>query len=754
MKQLYTFLLALGTLGFVQPAAAQINLASVAPYTENFNSLAGKTEFVSNTTISGVYVQYGTYQSVPCAANDGSTTTASFYHFGASGDADRALGGVASFATTGTGYVAMRFKNTTGVTIKNLGVSFAMEQWYNSGRQDNAQVSFDYRTSATPITSATNGTWTNVSALNVDAPSTATVIDNKNGNSSANRRTRTYTIQDVNLAANSEIMLRWRYELNNATNGNGLSVDDVTVTPETNVFYYKGSGDLNVLASWAPNKDGKGTAPDNFTTAGRTYYILSEVKNDRIAANWTVSGANSKIVVGDGTTAAYLLILNGGGNGISGTIDVLDNATLDIQRGGGQVPALGRIANKSTVKYVRDGGKTELSSLNYGNLVVDGTSEKMLTGSTIVNGDLTLSGASYLILGGYDLTIIRGGKILGGDNNTFIRTDGQGTLKQTVLADGVAVKYPVGTGTTYTPAFLTQTADRSEDVFSVQVKNEMFPSYTGRNGNGTATRNRNVTRTWFVEEEVTGNSDVTLQLQWPVAAQMADFTPAQARLEHYSTTNNQWDPGIATTGAVTNDRGTTYSISRGGIKSFSPFAVSSRVGGPLPVQLVGFSAQRTGSAVVCNWQTAQELANDHFVVERSADGEKFESVGTVAGRGTTATSQHYRFTDTQPLATVAYYRLRQVDADGTQTLSQVVAVSAAAGSVQAWITPNPGTGHFQLQVPVTGSVTKAEVLNVVGKTVQIVGADGQIHLENQPAGIYLVRLHTAAGTSVLRLLKQ
>lgn len=742
-------------LGFVQPAAAQINLATVAPYTEDFNSLAGSaTTFTSNSTIKGVYIQYGTLQNLTCPANDGSTTTASFYHFGASGDADRALGGVASFAITGTGYVAMRFKNTTGVTIKNLGVSFAMEQWYNSGRQDDAQVSFDYRTSTTAITSASTGTWTNVPALNVDAPSTATVIDNKNGNSSANRRTRTYTIQDVNLAANSEIMLRWRYELNNATNGNGLSVDDVTVTPETNVFYYKGSGNLNLANSWAPNKNGTGTSPADFSTAGRTYYILSEVKNDRVAANWTVSGANSKIVVGDGVVPAYLLILNGGGNTISGTIDVLDNATLDIQRGGNQLPTLGRIANKSTVKYVRDGGNTDLTSLNYGNLLVDGTSQKLLTGNTIINGDLTLNGTSYLTLGNYDLTIIRGGKILGGGNNVFIRTNGLGTLKQTVLADGVAVKYPVGTGTSYTPAFLTQTADRSEDVFSVQVQNDMYPRYTGRTGTGTATRNRNVPRTWFVEEEVPGNSDVTLQLQWPASVSTANFTAAQARLEHYSTTTNQWDPGIAATGAISDDGGTTYFIRRGGIRSFSPFAVSSRNGGPLPVQLISFSAQRAGSAVVCSWQTAQELANDRFVVERSADGEKFGPVGTMAGRGTTATAQHYRFTDAQPLTTVAYYRLRQVDTDGAETLSQVVTVSAAAGSVQAWITPNPGTGHFQLVVPIAGSVTQAEVLNVIGKTVQTVGADGQMHLENQPNGVYLVRLRTATGTSVLRLLKQ
>jgi hypothetical protein len=754
MKQLYLLWATLAGLLCARSVTAQIPLASVNPYTQDFNSLNGKTVFASNSTIRGVYIEYGPYQNLPCAANDGSNTAASFYHFGETGAADRALGGVASFDITGTGYVAMRFQNTTGTTIKNLGVSFAIEQWYNSGRQDEAQVSFDYRTSATAITSAGSGTWINVPALNVDAPSTATVIDNKNGNSSANRRTRTYTIQDVNLAPNAEIMLRWRYELNNATNGNGLSVDDVTVTPETDIFYYKGTGNLNNVSSWAPNKDGSGNSPTNFTAAGRTYYILSNVTDDRVSANWTVSGTNSKIVVGDGATPAYLLILNGGGNGISGTIDVLDNATLDIQRGGGQLPTLGRIANRSTVKYVRDGGNTSLTSLNYGNLLIDGTSQKQLTGSTIINGDLTISGASYLALGDYDLTIIRGGKIYGGDNNAFIRTNGRGALKQTVQADGVAVRFPVGTGTAYTPALLTQTTDRSEDVFSVQVKNGMYATYTGRSGNGTAVTNRNVRRTWFLEEEVEGNSSVTLQLQWPGSEHTSNFAPAQARLEHYSMATHRWDYGTAVTGAATTDGGSTYSISRAGITSFSPFSVSSRAIGPLPVTLVSFGARRAGRAVVCTWQTMQEINNDHFVLERSADGQQFEPLGKVAGQGTSAAAYTYTFEDTRPLAATSYYRLRQVDTDGTEALSQIAVVAAGSPPAAAWVSPNPGTGHFQLMLPTTLACTRAEVLTVLGQRVQIIAADGRITLENQPAGVYLVRLHSATGMQVIRLLKQ
>ncbi|AYA37717.1 T9SS C-terminal target domain-containing protein [Hymenobacter oligotrophus] len=765
MNKLYSLLLLAALAAGVGNARAQHTFSSVTTYNQNFDGLTGGF-FISNATLPGVYIEYNGWQTLPTPANDGSTTTANFYHFGTTGSTDRALGGVASFTVSGSGYVGIRFRNNTGQTIRNLAVSFAVEQWYNSGRQDAAKVFFDYKTSATEITTPSGATgtnpgdWINVPTLNVDAPSTATVIENKNGNSDANRRTRTYTLQNVDVANGSEIALRWRYELNDATNGNGLSLDDVVVTPETSVFYYKGSGNLNELSSWAPNRDGSGNSPASFTASNQTYYVLSQVTTDRLGADWTVSGTNSRVVVGDGITPAALLVPDGNGNAINATVDVLDGATLEIQRANQGVPTLGRLANTSTVKYALDNNIT-LGAQAFGNLVISGRGTKTLAGSTVLNGNLELIGSPMVRLKEYDLTLIRGGKITGGNAEAYIRADEGGALRQTVEANGQFVEFPVGLNNSYNPVRIKQSAARSEDVFAVEVAPGLFPNYSGKTGQGANIEAGNVRRTWFISEENAGGSDATVQLEWTNAHAAAGFDPAQARLEHYSTARNSWDAGTPVTPAVA--AGTTYTVTRSGITNFSPFGVSSRSGGVLPVELVAFRAERLGANVRCAWQTASEKNNRHFVVERSADGRQFVALGTVAGAGNSAVLRSYTYLDAAALPVLSYYRLRQVDADGTTAYSPIVAVEACKRcneGVTVAAVPNPNNGQFELHANAAPSApVQVSVYSVVGAKVQQVqwaaGAkQAPLDLGQQPDGVYLVRVALPTGVQTVRVLKQ
>jgi hypothetical protein len=113
---------------------------------------------------------------------------------------------------------------------------------------------------------------------------------------------------------------------------------------------------------------------------------------------------------------------------------------------------------------------------------------------------------------------------------------------------------------------------------------------------------------------------------------------------------------------------------------------------PLPVVLTAFSAQAVGSDVRLTWTTASEQNNDYFGVERSADGQTFTQVGRVAGHGTTLAASAYAYTDAEVASHATgpvYYRLRQVDLDGTATYSPVRTVSPAAGPVAITLFPNP-----------------------------------------------------------------
>ncbi|WP_461075487.1 hypothetical protein [Spirosoma flavus] len=95
---------------------------------------------------------------------------------------------------------------------------------------------------------------------------------------------------------------------------------------------------------------------------------------------------------------------------------------------------------------------------------------------------------------------------------------------------------------------------------------------------------------------------------------------------------------------------------------------------PLPVRLVSFNAKAGDGLINVVWETAIEQNNSHFFIERSADAFTFEAIGQEAGKGTTSSRQQYVFVDKSPLSGDNYYRLRQVDMDGSTTYSKTVGV--------------------------------------------------------------------------------
>jgi hypothetical protein len=92
---------------------------------------------------------------------------------------------------------------------------------------------------------------------------------------------------------------------------------------------------------------------------------------------------------------------------------------------------------------------------------------------------------------------------------------------------------------------------------------------------------------------------------------------------------------------------------------------------PLPVTLLDFTAQLQGGAVALAWHTASEVNSARFEVQRSLDGTSFKTLGRVTARGTSTTDTTYPYRDaTLPAgASQLYYRLRQVDLNGTATYS-------------------------------------------------------------------------------------
>ncbi|TZF85505.1 T9SS type A sorting domain-containing protein (plasmid) [Pedobacter sp. BS3] len=112
----------------------------------------------------------------------------------------------------------------------------------------------------------------------------------------------------------------------------------------------------------------------------------------------------------------------------------------------------------------------------------------------------------------------------------------------------------------------------------------------------------------------------------------------------------------------------------------------------LPVTLAEFTAKAVNNGARISWITYSEINNDHFEIEHSADGETFRLLTQVQGKGISANQNEYVIYDDHPYNGVNYYRLVQVDKDGTRTDLGVKAVSFTLKDAQeASIYPNPAS---------------------------------------------------------------
>jgi len=116
----------------------------------------------------------------------------------------------------------------------------------------------------------------------------------------------------------------------------------------------------------------------------------------------------------------------------------------------------------------------------------------------------------------------------------------------------------------------------------------------------------------------------------------------------------------------------------------------SPLGGPLPLELLSFTGTQEAGVNRLKWTTANELGVSHFVVERSVDGQSFAAIGQVSAAGYSTETLYYRYDDRSFQGSGHYYRLRTIDLDGSEALSQVIYLGSAPmtpASVQLY--PNP-----------------------------------------------------------------
>jgi hypothetical protein len=282
----------------------------------------------------------------------------------------------------------------------------------------------------------------------------------------------------------------------------------------------------------------------------------------------------------------------------------------------------------------------------------------------------------------------------------------------------------------------------------------------GQNLSGT---NRGIDRVWQVAatQQPSAATPATVTASWVVDDDNGLTLGTPAQLWRADQASGPWvaqgAPGSVSTRSL-----------MASVTQLGTFTVSN-TSAPLPVTLVSFTAERRDNDGLLNWATASELRNDHFEVESSVDGTTFQHLGQVAGAGTSSQGHRYQFVDpglARYAAPLVYYRLRQVDLDGTDTYSPVrtVALPPETGLlVQAYPNPSaPGTAvALSIRTSQAGPVT-LHIVDMLGRelsqqqaylpagaTSLLLPATSQL-----ATGVYLLRVQHGSQQQTFKLVRQ
>ncbi len=184
---------------------------------------------------------------------------------------------------------------------------------------------------------------------------------------------------------------------------------------------------------------------------------------------------------------------------------------------------------------------------------------------------------------------------------------------------------------------------------------------------------------------------------------------------------------------------------------FSIFNGGKNNGEALPVELVSFNGSCNGSDIEINWQTASEYNSSHFDLEYSRDGLYWSVLGTIESSVMSTELKDYFFIHENAPSDINYYRLSQVDIDGTIKQYSPIAISCTEiNSAKLSIYPNPNAGSFQVIVK----------NNVIGPAKLIMNSSAGAEIFNQDIEIgnglnsYMISREMEAGVYYLQLIDQ
>ncbi len=164
---------------------------------------------------------------------------------------------------------------------------------------------------------------------------------------------------------------------------------------------------------------------------------------------------------------------------------------------------------------------------------------------------------------------------------------------------------------------------------------------------------------------------------------------------------------------------------------------------PLPINLISFDAIKQTKKVLLQWTTTNELNADKYMVERSADGINYLSIGIVSAINNSNTN-NYNLTDQQPISGLNYYRLKMFDRDGSFRYSPVRKINFNNTGDDITVFPNPVVDG-KIFIASSGNADKAILFDAAGKRIKnfiLQGRNNILELSGIAKGIYQLKIFT------------
>ncbi|MES2690066.1 MAG: immunoglobulin domain-containing protein [Bacteroidota bacterium] len=607
--------------------------------------------------------------------------------------------------------------------------------------------------------------------------------------------------QTISSTINVSLLIVAAPEVNNnsvCTAGNSVSLTNTVATPSGYTTKWYDDAAMTVLLGSGPLLVRTINAPDTFyvrnenasvtcVSATDTVYVTITSSNTWTGAsntnwfnatNWScgvVPNASSNAVIPAGTVNSP--VINTGLTANVNALNIASGATVSML-GVSVINIYGTLTRTGTlscpagtVVYASTTTAITIAGGEYYNLSVAANSNgATLTGSVKLYNTFSFAGNTLVkldtcILTQYNYTAAA---VTGAGVSAYFVTNKTGRLRLAGVGAGASAgtsAFAYVGNSTYNPFGITNSG--TIDTFTVRVTDSVTTSYSGLTPTGTKITSNVINRSWALSEETAGGSTLTLLPGWTVANETSSFNRSNCYVARYAGSVAGW---TSNTAGVAAQNGSIYLRSQPGIISTGIFGVGSN--GALPVELISFTALKQNNHVLVNWATASEINNNYFNVEVSADGQSFVTLDKVKGNGSSNLINQYRYLHTGAAEFAAsnntntlYYRLTQVDFDGSEYETEIVPVSFVKTSYQVSVSPNPFIDHavlsFSADVTTDASIT---LTDVNGKQIsrfnhKINGTNGnQVKLEGcetLSAGVYFVRVVTASGeVNTFKLVKQ